>query len=148
MARRALALTVLGVMLMAKPAVAFTSSIMINQPSPTYGDTVDFTSVYPKEAHGQGRNPQFPAQPNVQVQCYQSSTLVAQENATTASETRIANGWYQGLSAPIILSQAHGIPWDGGPADCSVSLYSVTESHGVPTFTTWATTFFHVNGVI
>jgi len=130
-----------------KPASAFTSSITLNQPNPTFGDTVDFTSVYPKEAHGQGRNPQYPAQPNVQVSCYQGSTLVAQENATTADETRIGNGWYQGLSAQIILSQAHGLIWDGGPADCSVTLYSVSEKQGVPIFSYWAQTFFHVNGV-
>lgn len=146
--RRLLALSLIAPLLLtARPAAAFTSSITLNQANPTYGDIVDFTSVYPKEAHGRGRNPQFPNQPNVQVECYQGSTLVAREFATTADETRIGNGWYRGLSAPIILSQAHGTPWDGGPADCSVSLYSVTEDHGVPTFTTWAWTFFHVNGV-
>ena len=147
MLRKLVVLMLFGVLLMPKPALAFTSSITLNQPNPTYGDTVTFTSVYPKDAHGRGRTPQFPNQPNVQVSCFQGPTQVLFENTVTVDETRIGNGWYQGTSGPIALRESHNFTWAGGPADCSVTLYSVSESQGQLVTSYWAQTFFHVNGV-
>ena len=146
---RRLALLPFLLMLVASSSSASTASVTLNGPAtPTYGDTITFTEVYPREAQGQGRTPQFPDQPNIQVDCYQGSTQVARESTATIKSTRenLGGGFYTAQSGTIRLTQAHEFTWPPSPAFCSVTMYSVEQQNGQPVFRYWATTSFQVVG--
>ena len=147
--RRLLIVLPLVGLIIATDALAVTASVTLNQPSPVYGDTVNFTMVYPKAAQGNGRTPQFPDQPNLQMSCYQNGvTQVALEGAVTVKATKInlGGGWFSAQSSPIILDGGSGYTWPPGPASCQVTMYSVEQQNGQPVFTTWAWMEFQVAG--
>ena len=151
MGRRALSLLLLLPLLMAakpQPSAPLTASVTLNQSNPVYGQTVTFTEVYPREAQGNGRTPQFPDQPNIQVDCYQGATQVARESTVTIKSTRqnLGGGFYTAQSSSITLTQSHEFTWPPSPAFCSVTMYSVEQQNGQPVFRYWATTSFQVAG--
>ena len=129
-------------------AVPTEASVTLNQPNPVYGDTVTFTLVYPREAQGQGRTPQFPDQPNIQVDCFQGATQVAREGNSAIKSTRInlGGGWYTAQSGPIQLREAQEFIWPPSAASCQATMYSVEQQNGQPIFTVWATSSFQVAG--
>ena len=151
MARRALIFLLFVPLLLAfkpQPSATLTSSVTLNQPNPVYGDTVTFTEVYPREAQGRGRTPQFPDQPNIQVDCFQGATQVAREGTITIKSTRqnLGGGFYTAQSGPIQLREAQEFTWPPSPASCQVTMYSVEQQNGQPVFRYWATTSFQVAG--
>ena len=130
-------------------AVPSAPSVTLNQPNPVpYGSTVTFTEVFPREAQGNGRTPQFPHQPNVQVDCFQGATQVAREGTVTDKTTKqnLGGGWYTAQSGPIILTQSQEFTWPPSAAMCQATMYSVEQQNGQPIFTVWATSSFQVGG--
>jgi len=123
MARRTLALALLGMMLMAAKPVAGASSITLDQPNPVYGQSVTFTAVYPKEASRKvGRQQQV--NPAVQVDCSQAGVHVFTANNGYVNDTRLPSGELTGVSGPIQLGAVFNEnTWTGGAASCSAALY-------------------------
>ena len=104
----------------------FTSSVTLNQPNPVFGQAVTFTEIYPQDAAKQSRQPQYPNNPNTQIDCYQNGLYVAQFFTIVADKTKITGGW-QGVTYPVTLSAppSNGRPgWTSGGADCYATLYS------------------------
>ena len=144
----AIPVLLIAALLVARPGrAAPTASVTLNQSSPVpYGSTVTFTEVFPREAQGNGRTPQFPHQPNVQVDCYQGATQVAREGTVTDKTTKqnLGGGWYTAQSGPIQLREAQEFTWPPSSASCQATMYSVEQQNGQPIFTVWATSTFEV----
>ncbi len=102
------------------------SSIVVNQPSPIhFGDVINFTEVYPKEA----ARKVGPAahQPGTDVSCYQGSVKVFQEYPDVVSSTQNGDGTVTGVTSSITLSGfSKGYEWVSGGAQCSATLYYFT----------------------
>jgi len=87
---------------------ALVAALTLNQPAPHVGDAVTFTAIYGQDAARQARQPQYPNQPTVQVNCdgYQ-------DNEKIADRSRIKGGW-QGITYPFMLPVA---------GQCAAALY-------------------------
>jgi len=98
-------------------------SIVLDQPTPAYGDSVTFTAVYPKEATRKvGRQQQW--NPAVQVDCYQNFAHVFSGNNVYVKDTRLPSGELTGVSGPIVLGAlANENTWTGGAATCYGTLF-------------------------
>ena len=98
-------------------------SIVLDQPSPVYGDSVTFTAVYPKEATRKvGRQQMW--NPAVQVDCYQGGVWVFRGNNAYVKDDRAPDGMLTGTSGPIVLgAPGNQNTWTGGPASCSATLF-------------------------
>jgi len=125
-------------LLVVLPVVAFTSSVVVNEPALHYGDYVTFTLTYPQEAAKQARQNQFPDNPIVQVNCYpdSSGTLDYLGQTIVEDKTKVAGGW-TATTRPLRLYYGHpwaGRQWDSGAADCVAMLaYFTYDKAGLHT---------------
>lgn len=142
-------------------ALAISASITVNS-VPHYGDAVTFTLVYPQEAARQSRQPQYPDNPNVQVDCYQTvleadglyyTYHVFQGFTIVDKQTKkkVASGWWQGTTYPVTLHdlgfngvEPNGLhEWDPSKtAWCGAAMYGGLVDNSVKV---WATTSFTVS---
>lgn len=93
-------------------------SLTLDQPNPVFGQAITLAGVYGKVYNG--RQPQLPNQPQVQVNC----TLDAdgsgwQANQETTNKQSLGQGWNQS-TYPFTLSGAN---WTSGGASCSAVLF-------------------------
>lgn len=103
-------------------------SIAINQPIPHFGDSVNFTAVYPKEADKRIGKQQL-YQPSIQIDCYQNNIKVFSQHAYIASKVQNRDGSITGVTNFIFLRGiSNGLSWTGGAANCYASLYYFTTT--------------------
>lgn len=113
-------------------------SITVNQPSPHFNDTINFTAVYPKEGDKKiGRQQMF--QPQIQVLCSQNNQRVYAAITTTVSKKQNTDGSITGLSGNVKLGGLTSVSgnqynWSGGPADCNVNILYYTTKDLIPNF--------------
>jgi hypothetical protein len=101
-------------------------SIILLQSAPRFGDSINFTEVYPKEATrkiGQRQR----VQPATQVDCYQNGTHVYSQVTGAVSETQNGDGTVTGITGFLTLGGTRNeLSWTGGAASCSAILYYFT----------------------
>lgn len=120
------------VLAMCVPAVAqaapepVASSLTLNQAAPVYGDKINFTIVYPKEAARQSRQNQYPGSPQTQIDCYVDGVLVWRELEFPQDKQRIEGGWTaQTNLLPMGKSGVDGKVWPvGRGGTCYAYLFS------------------------
>ena len=101
-----------------------TSSIVLDQPGPSLGSAVTFTTAYPSSAKN----------PRVQVMCYQNGVLVYTDAEAAGSSFMLGGSWSQWLM-------------NGGAAHCQADLYNlVWNGSGPQQVTTLASTTFDAAG--
>jgi hypothetical protein len=112
------------------------SQIIVNEPNPTFGSSISFTEIFPREAMGGGHTPQYPVQPNTQIMCYQNSILVSVfwMNYLKDTVTPIGDGFRQAVTYSGVLGgptqSAFGfLNWESGEAQCRAYLYSTYMQH-------------------
>ena len=109
--------------------IATPYSIVLNQPFPHYGNTVNFTIVYPKEADQRiGKQQMF--QPSLSVDCYQNNMRVFSRIVIMASKTNNGDGTFTGITGPVTLGGTFdNFSWTNGGAMCyATSYYFKTKS--------------------
>lgn len=109
----------------ASPSTTTTpSSVTLNQPSPTFGQSVNFTAVYPKDATRK-LGPRQHENPYVQVDCYQAGTHVYMQLFSFNTETNNGDGTLTGVTYFYNLGPfgSNGMTWTSGGATCNANLY-------------------------
>lgn len=126
------------------PASAESWYVTLNQPAPIFGSTINFTATYPQEANRQAKNTGYGPSPHVQLDCWQSSTLVYEQQSRIVDKKRSGDGFI-GTSGDFILQQyGQGMPWPGGGASCTATVWYVDGPTSAPVFHIVATTSFEV----
>ena len=100
------------------------SSVVINQQLIHFGDSVNFTAVYPKEATRSVTTVQH-ENPDVALNCYQNGARVASFLFAFPKETNNRDGSLTGISnfLPLGPFNSNGFIWSGGEAICYATLY-------------------------
>ncbi|MDP3741598.1 MAG: hypothetical protein Q8R08_04745 [bacterium] len=99
------------------------SSIVLNQDSPGYGDSINFTGVYPKEAtvkvgQRQANNPV------TSVDCYQNGVWVYNQLVGFATSKPNGDGTITGTTGFMTLGGVKNEKsWLSGAATCVANLY-------------------------
>lgn len=130
-------------------AANFTSSLTLNESNPVVLQNVTFTAIYPSEAARQSRQPQYPDQPSIQVDCSQTidsvTTRIMSGHAfiDPKQKQKIRGGWL-GVTYPLNLSAngGNGFYWQSGAASCNAILYSFDVNN---VGHVWATVPFEVS---
>lgn len=106
------------------PTPTTTSSVVLNQPSPKFADSVNFTAIYPKEATRKVGTRQH-ENPVIQVDCYQAGSHVFSDRVVFPTESVNNDGTLTGISTFIALGPAtkNELSWTSGAASCNVTLY-------------------------
>lgn len=120
---------------------SYSASLTLDQPAPVYGQVVALTAVYPKIP--QSRQPQYPNQPMVQLDCYQSGVHVWSTNGWTSNKQSLGGGWSQSVYLLTLGGAYNEFSWLSGAASCFATLYSVDVSNQ---FHAWASASFDVSG--
>lgn len=113
-------------------AATFAPSISIDEPAPTFGQTVTFTAVYPSAARKKIGTRQK-VQPQIDVYCSQNGTLVYWQVTSMQSEQNLGGGWWQGETGSVLLGGVSnmGLAWGAGAADCEAVVgYYTTDQTG------------------
>ncbi len=111
------------VLLLVGTAAQADPAIVLNQPNPHYGDTVDFTGVYPKVATRRIGTQQH-WNPAVQVDCYRDGVRIYSANTAIYKDKQAGGGELTGVSGPVHLGgTANGWTWTEGAATCSATLW-------------------------
>lgn len=125
----------LGLINPVNASVPITASLTLNQVNPSFGQSINFTAIYPSEAAKQSRQPQYPNQPTTQLDCYQIILVNGQYQANHVytfnqkinpkTKIRITGGW-TGITYdfPLYSNGGNGYFWISGAAICSAALYS------------------------
>lgn len=108
----------------AAPTTNTTYSVVINQQSPQFGGSINFTAVYSKEATRSITTVQH-ENPDISMDCYQNGVHVYSQIYVFPSETNNKDGTLTGISNFGVLSSngGNGISWPGGAATCNATLY-------------------------
>lgn len=130
----------------------YVASVIVDQSSPTWSASITFTEIYPQDAARQSRQPQYPNQPQTQVDCYQTFQQadgsyitydVAEVHTNVTSKTKIASGWWQGETYPVTLTDGLSPQADvTKSATCGAILYSFDVQNQPHV---WASSQFTVN---
>lgn len=133
-----------------KTLAATSSSIVVDQPSPQFGQQITLTAIYPSEARKKiGRRQMF--QPQINLSCQQNGAVVYYQVSGPGKETNLGGGWWQGTSGLFTLGGNSSVggrsySWPSGPATCSgFSGYFTTDSTSALYWHTLATVDFQVN---
>lgn len=114
----------------ASSTTSTTYSIVLNQSAPHFGDSVNFTGVYPKEATIKAGRQQM-NNPAIQVDCYQNGVRIFTMNQATVSSTNNQDGTITGVFGQVTLSGGgNGFSWTGGAANCYTTLYYFSRLKG------------------
>jgi hypothetical protein len=109
------------VLLFAVITLAFSSvvpSVVLNQNSPKYGDSVNFTVIFPKKADIKSNSP------FVEVECHQDGLTVYQRTAGVVSKLKLDGRMYSGQTSDIIFEDdGDEFFWNEGSANCTAKLY-------------------------
>jgi hypothetical protein len=118
------------VLLFAMITLAFSSivpSVVLNQNSPKYGDSVNFTVIFPKKIKNVKVN-----NPIVDMKCYQEEELVYQSEVTTISKMKIGKRMYSSQSGYVLLENGSNEPyWNEKDAVCTATLYSFSKNGNI-----------------
>lgn len=105
-----------------QPTTSINYSITLNQLAPRYGDSVNFTAVYPKEADQKIGRQQM-SQPQIAVHCYQGSVHVFANYTSPVTKKNNPDGTITGITGNIVLGgRRNELVWDSGSANCYATL--------------------------
>jgi len=146
----AVAFAIVGSFALWKSLAATTSSVVVDQPNPQYGQQITLTAVYPSAARKKiGRRQMF--QPQINLSCIQNATTAYYQISSAAKETNLGGGWWQGTSGTFTLGGNTSVgnnsySWPGGSADCTgFSGYFTTDSTSALYWHSLGSVSFHVN---
>ncbi len=114
---------VASLFLLAAPVSAASYYVTINQAGPHYGDSVNFTELYPQDAAKSARNPQYHDQPTTQIDCYQGSVYVWRATAIRADKQKVGADWLSHTTYMSLGGAYNEFSWLSGAAHCYVTVF-------------------------